>query len=86
MSQVVFTKGAAAKLRAVNCVAGCVWFTVPEPTEWQRIGKLDWRHEDLYAGEVRKRAFCLKPRRGDRFGLGRPCLLQWSQTETIVSE
>ena len=20
-----------------NCVAGCVWLAVPEPTEWQRI-------------------------------------------------
>jgi len=29
------------RLRAfalVNCVADCVWLTVPQPTEWQRIG------------------------------------------------
>jgi hypothetical protein len=30
--------GAAEKLRVVNCVADCVWLTVPEPTKWQRIG------------------------------------------------
>jgi len=29
---------ATAKLCVVNCVAGSVWFTVPQPTEWERIG------------------------------------------------
>jgi hypothetical protein len=26
------------KLRIADCVAGCVWFAVPQSTEWQRIG------------------------------------------------
>ena len=29
---------ATAKLCVVNCVTGCVWPTVPQPTEWQRSG------------------------------------------------
>jgi hypothetical protein len=29
---------AIAKLRVVNCVADCVWISVTQPTEWQRIG------------------------------------------------
>jgi hypothetical protein len=24
--------------RVVNCVTDCVWLTVPQATEWQRIG------------------------------------------------
>jgi hypothetical protein len=27
-----------ARLCVVNCVAHCVWLTVPQPTEWQPIG------------------------------------------------
>ena len=29
---------AAIELCVVNCVADCVWVTVPQATEWQRIG------------------------------------------------
>ena len=29
---------AAEKLHVIDCIAGCVWFAVPQPTDWQRIG------------------------------------------------
>jgi len=24
--------------RVADCVANCIWFAIPQPTEWQRIG------------------------------------------------
>ena len=27
-----------AVLRVIDCVADCVWLSIPQPTEWQRIG------------------------------------------------
>jgi hypothetical protein len=36
-------------LRVVNCVADCVWFGIPRPTEWQRIGsQVDAYYYDGY--------------------------------------
>ncbi|TMP93668.1 MAG: hypothetical protein E6L08_05095 [Verrucomicrobia bacterium] len=27
-----------AKLGVADCISDCVWLTVPEPTQWERIG------------------------------------------------
>src|SRR5262245_40707956 len=40
----------AVKLGVADCVAGCVWLGVPQPTERQHIGNYIRRHDGLYAG------------------------------------
>ena len=51
-------------LRVANCIADCVWFAIPQATEWQRIGnEIDAASIFTRANLVNVRQFQFKQQR-----------------------